>query len=202
MAVIAFPTLSTPTKITRRPVNSVAVSESIFTKQPQKQVFDAKLYTLDLEYPTIADIAARSEMEVFIMLMGGQENTTLVPDHIRTTTEGVATGTPLVNGASQTGGVVITDGWTINQSPIIKLGDKIQIGNYSYTVTADANSDGSGNATLSIYPNLRVSPATNDPIITSNSATLCRMTTNDTAWVSDNNKYTQGLILSFVEEIP
>jgi hypothetical protein len=93
-------------------------------------------------------------------------------------TGGVATGTPLVNGASQTGSSLITDGWTASQTPIVKRGDVFTITtganlvhsinpvNYQsngfrqqFTVTADANSDGSGNATLSISPAITVTGA-------------------------------------------
>lgn len=201
MAVITFPTLIKPSKITRRPVNNVSIAESRFTWQPQRQVFDAQRFEIDLEYPPITDVAARSEFEVFLMLMGGAENTTLVPDYIRTSPEGVGTGTPLVNGASQTGSSIITDGWTAGQTDILKAGDPLQIGNYTYYVTANANSDGSGNATFNIYPNLRSSPANNDAITVNNVATLCRIVPNDMGWSSDHNKYTTGFTLIFVEEL-
>lgn len=94
--------------------------------------------------------------------------------------KGTATGTPLVNGGAQnvtyaslTSGSnfwqssLITDGWTISQTPIIKAGDVFTIANVfavnpinktstgqlqEFTVISDANSDGSGNATLTVSP--------------------------------------------------
>lgn len=97
-------------------------------------------------------------------------------------TVGVATGTPLVNGASQNVTYaaskdtqtqsLITDGWTTSQTGILKAGDVITLAGVNsvnrrtrqstgslaqFTVTADADSDGSGNATFTISP----------PIITS-----------------------------------
>lgn len=89
-------------------------------------------------------------------------------------TKGTATGTPLINGASQTGSSLVTDGWTASQTPILKKGDVFTLagvhsvnpvsylstGNLQqFTVTADANSDGSGNATLSISPAITTSGA-------------------------------------------
>ncbi|MDH4183350.1 MAG: hypothetical protein OEV92_03945 [Nitrospinota bacterium] len=94
--------------------------------------------------------------------------------NIKVHTKGVQSGTPLVNGATQTGSTLVTDGWTISQTPIIKVGDVITIdGVYAvnpvsretqshlaqFTVTAAANSDGSGNATISIYPAITTSGA-------------------------------------------
>ena len=94
---------------------------------------------------------------------------TLLPRH----TVGTKAGTPLVNGASQTGSSLVTDGWTAS-SDILNQGDIITIaGVYrvhpetkqstgelqQFVVTADASSDGSGNATISISPSIITSGA-------------------------------------------
>ena len=83
-------------------------------------------------------------------------------------TVGVNTGTPLVNGASQTGTSLITDGWTNDTTGILKKGDvftianvnsvnpvnKVNTGNLQqFVLTADANSGATtGPATLAILP--------------------------------------------------
>lgn len=87
-------------------------------------------------------------------------------------TVGPLGGTPLVNGASQTGSSLVTNGWTAAAANRLKKGDVFTIAgvfavnpqNYrsttqlqQFVVTNDVNSDGSGNATIPIYP----------PIITS-----------------------------------
>ena len=78
---------------------------------------------------------------------------------------GSPAGTPLVNGASQTGRSVVTDGWN-NSITIFKAGDYLKFANHDkvYTVTADASSDGSGDSTISIEPALVTSPADNSAI--------------------------------------
>lgn len=83
---------------------------------------------------------------------------------------GTATGTPLVNGASQNGTSIISDGWTINIPGIMKRGDLLKFNGHSkvYQVTDDANSNGSGQATINISPALHVSPADNETIIVNN----------------------------------
>lgn len=79
--------------------------------------------------------------------------------------QGVATGTPLANGAASIGATSVnTDGWTISITSIVRAGDIVKFtghGTY-YTVTADANSDGSGRATLSIAPVLTANVADNE----------------------------------------
>lgn len=84
-----------------------------------------------------------------------------------THTVGALGGTPLVNGASQTGSSLITDGWTAAAATRLNVGDVFTIaGVYAvnpqtrastgrlrqFVVTAAGVSDGSGNMTISIYP--------------------------------------------------
>ena len=102
--------------------------------------------------------------------------TAQVPTH----TVGVATGTPVVSGAGQTGSTLNTSGWTASTTGILKAGDVFTIaGVFSinpqtyqstgqlqqFVVTADANSGAStGPAALSI------SPAINDGTLTTTDA--------------------------------
>lgn len=80
---------------------------------------------------------------------------------------GAGGGTPLVNGASQTGTSIITDGWP-NSTAILKQGDYIKFNNELKRVAADVSSDGSGNATITFQPPIRTSPANNAPITVHN----------------------------------
>jgi hypothetical protein len=87
--------------------------------------------------------------------------------NVTTHTVGPLGGTPLVNGANQTGSSLVTDGWTAAAASRLKEGDVFTIaGVYAvnpqsrgntgrlrrFTVTADVSSDGSGNATIPIFP--------------------------------------------------
>lgn len=87
-------------------------------------------------------------------------------------TVGPLGGTPLVNGASQVGSSLVTDGWTAAAANRLKRRDHFTVAGVFavnpqsrksttqlqvFLVTADVASDGSGNATIPIYP----------PIITS-----------------------------------
>lgn len=94
-----------------------------------------------------------------------------VPNHL----VGPLGGTPLVNGASQTGASLVTDGWTASAASRLKKGDIFTIaGVYmvnpqtkvtlntlqQFVVTADVSSDGSGNLTAAIFPSITTSGAT------------------------------------------
>jgi hypothetical protein len=90
-------------------------------------------------------------------------------------TVGPLGGTPLVNGASQTGSTLVTDGWTAAAASRLKQGDVFTIAGVNavnpqsrqstgalqqFVVTADVSSDGSGNASIPIYPAITTSGAT------------------------------------------
>ncbi len=97
-----------------------------------------------------------------------------VDQNCPTHTVGALGGTPLINGANQTGSSIITDGWTAAAATRLKRGDVVQFqGVYAvnpqnrqstgslrdFSVTADAASDGAGNMTFSISPAIVASGA-------------------------------------------
>lgn len=98
---------------------------------------------------------------------------------------GVTT-TGLVNGASQTGMSLVTDGWPIN-TMIARASDTIFIPRVSssycqmFTLTADATSNGTGQVTFALDAPLRGSPADNAvigfaPSVYSQFRIECRLT--------------------------
>lgn len=103
----------------------------------------------------------------FAMKQRGKYGTFTV--QIPKTNRGAYGGTPLVNGASQTGTSLIIDGATPNVTGWAKAGDIINIAGTTkvYMITDDADSDGGGNVTLSLMANLISSPADNAAITTS-----------------------------------
>ena len=89
--------------------------------------------------------------------------------NIPTHTVGAYSGTPLTNGADQTGSSIVTDGWTASTTGLLKEGDVItfagvfEINPQSYestgrlqhfVVTADVDSDAGGAATIPISPSI------------------------------------------------
>lgn len=101
-----------------------------------------------------------------------------------------------VNGGSQTGSTLDTTGWPISTSEVVKEGDRIKVAglNRVIEIAADADSDGSGNATLSIDP----------PILSGNSpANGASVTTTGVTYRAFIDDYTmpdrnRGVILAQV----
>ena len=115
----------------------------------------------------------------FLTKLRGQANSFYGYDPKRVAAQGNAGGTPLVKGASQTGNSLITDGWTNSVTNILKAGDMIAFdttdGRELKMVTANANSDGSGNCTVSIEPSIRTSPANDATIIVATPTCVMRL---------------------------
>jgi hypothetical protein len=95
--------------------------------------------------------------------------------NVASLTAGQRGGTPLVNGASQTGASLVTNGWTAAAANRVKKGDVFTIAGVfavnpitkestgslqQFVATADAASDGSGNATIAISPSIVTSGST------------------------------------------
>ena len=139
----------------------------------------------------------------FLLQLRGRRGTFKIGDQDRKTIQGVATGTIRVNGASQTGNQVALDGFANSTSNVFKAGDYIQIGSYLYMVTENVTSNGSGEANVKIEPALRQGIETiadNATVTYTNTTTLMRLDSNETAWDTDQvSKY--GISFSCTEAL-
>lgn len=127
------------------------------------------------------DVAKEAYRKGTIGMIDGVD--TYMDQNIKTHTVGVATGTPLVNGANQNvlysavkdtnAQTIITDGWTASAA-ILKKGDIFTLAGVfavnsvskatlpflrQFVVNADISADGSGNATINITPPIIVGGA-------------------------------------------
>lgn len=165
--------------------NSVAVSQSPFSAAQQVYRYTGQYWEADITLRPMN----RDEAEYwisFLLKLNGQFGTFLLGDPNGKNPRGVASGTPMVYGANQTGNSLFVDGWTPSTTNILKAGDYIQLGSGAtsrmYKVLNDVNSDSSGIAELDIYPSLRSSPADNSAVYTTNASSVFRLSANQTAW--------------------
>lgn len=159
----------------------VGISQSPFTAVQQVYKYTGQYWEADISLPPMKRAVAEYWIS-FLLKLNGSYGTFLLGDPNGATPRGVATGTPLVKGANQTGSDLITDGWTTSTTGILKAGDYIQIGNYLHKVLDDVNSDSSGNATLTLFPDLRTSPADNATITVNSAKGLFRLSSGQTSW--------------------
>ena len=160
----------------------VGVSKSPFTGAQQVQKHQGQWWEVEAALAPMS--RAYAELWIsFLISLNGMQGTFLLGDPLGSTVRGVGTGTPLVKGASQTGNSLITDGWTATQTGILKAGDYFQLGTASsskrYKVLADANSDGSGDATFDIWPSINTAVADNAALTVSSAKGVFRLASNE-----------------------
>ena len=134
----------------------------------------ARAYIADaLKGTYVEKISAKALLKGFIPTMADFE--VFMSQNVPTQTVGALGGTPLVNAASQLGSNLVTNGWSNSITNILNKGDIITLAGVNqvnpvtgtsygslqqFVVTANVNSDSSGNATIPIFPAIVTSGAT------------------------------------------
>lgn len=205
--MISYPlTLLTHTGIAQielRAINAVAYSRSPFSFAGQAFAYAGQMWQADVTLPPM--LRADAEQWVaWLVSLRGQLGTFLLGDPLGATPRGVATGTPLIKGGSQTGGTILIDGATTSVTGWLKAGDYVQIGSgltaRLHKVLVDTNSDASGNVTLELWPHVRTAPADNAAVTVSSAKGLFRLSSNEQAW-SINEASIYGISFGAMEAI-
>ena len=157
--------------------DTVATSLSPFTAQQQIYDWQAGWMEATISLPPMKRALAEPWI-AFLMALHGQANVFQFGDPSATAPRGSAAGSPLVNGAGQTGYALATSGGT----GTLLAGDWIQIGYRLYRNLEDV---ALGSATLNIWPQLRESPDANTAIILTNTQGLWRLRSNARKWTMD-----------------
>lgn len=175
---LAIPTNVSFTRWELSAITSVALAVSPFTHQSQVTQFTGASWLVNCTLPIMARENAEQWI-AFLLKLYGPAGTFLMGDPAGALPLGVATGTPLVNGSGQTGNQLMTKGWVGNVTDILKAGDYLQIGNFLYKNLTDADSDGSGLATLDIFPQLKGAIANDTPVILNSTKGIWRLVENE-----------------------
>lgn len=180
MTILAFPTLSlsAPSGMTFRLEHNTMAATSPLNKTVQTAELPGAMWHASLTWDLLEDGDARI-MKAWLAQLRGRAGRFYLHDYTHPTPSGTAAGTPLVKGAGQSGASIITDGWTPNQTALLKAGDYISIGSQLLVVTATVSSDATGNATITFEPPLRSVPADNTPIVTTRPACVMMLKTDD-----------------------
>lgn len=178
---LSFPDLTNIQSIQLTARNATAVTSSPFTYKQQVLKYSASRWEANITLPPMK--RADSETWItFLMKLNGQYGTFLLGDPLGQTARGSAStqaGTPLVNGANQTGSSISVDGLPLSVTGYLLEGDYIQLGSGAtaklHKVMTQVNSDASGTAIIDIWPDIRTSPADNDPIVVANAQGIFRL---------------------------
>lgn len=183
---LSLPASPRPNAVTLGANDITGVSSSPFSATQEVFLWSGTFWTLHLAYPTMNRVHAEPLLAILTALRG-RWGTFYAGDPAAATPQGIATGTPLVNGANASGAVsLVTKGWTATKTGILKAGDYLQIGSgitqRLYKNLTDANSDGSGNATFDIFPPLRESLTDSTPIVVNNCMGTFRLASDALPW--------------------
>tara|TARA_R100000329_G_scaffold50992_1_gene47083 strand:- start:8918 stop:9550 length:633 start_codon:yes stop_codon:yes gene_type:complete len=188
---LTLPTVSGIATVTFRATNVTAISMSPFTFKQQVVSHAGQRWEAEVSMPPMSRADAE-EWISFLVSLRGQLGTFTLGDPSGATARGSASsapGTPLVNGASQTGGSLAIDGCPASATGYLKAGDYIQLGSGSsatlHKILQDVNTLSGGDVTVDLWPHIRTAPADNSTVVVSNAEGLFRLSQNQTSWSID-----------------
>ena len=181
--------------------DNVAISASPFTNYEQVHRHPGHDLSAVVTLPPMKQVDAEIWI-AWLRSLRGVEGTFLMGGPLKTSPLGSAGGTPLVAGADQVGDSIDIDGAALSQTGWLKAGDYINLGAAAdgawHQVLVDVDTNGSGEATIDVWPSINIAPADNDPIVTSNTTGIFRLATNKINW-SVNNASIYGISFSVTQ---
>lgn len=155
----AFPSTPYPSSASIRSVAPTRVSVSHSGKRNTRSRA-AQRYALQMAWNN----RTRAEMApviAFIEQQRGQYGNFTITAPLQTAPLGSWAGTPLVDGAAQTGYTINLKGFTPSAANVAKAGDFVKFAGDAkvYRVAADASADGAGKAAVTLVQALLASPA-------------------------------------------
>jgi len=201
---LTFPSV-TPATASFRIIRATSSSISPFTFRQQVYKFGGERWEGNVTFPPMTQDTA-GELQAFFLEMQGEYGTFLYgdPNYLAQGPRGLASGSPVVMGGGQTGNSLIVDGLSNGLTGWLKKGDYIQLGTGTtarlYQVYQDVNTNGSGQATIPIFPALRSSPADNAAVVVNGAVGCFRLSTPSAEWqVQEGNYY--SFSFGYVEAI-
>lgn len=177
--------------------------ESPLSRQVQTIETPGARWMAELRYPPLKKSQWRIMTSFLAQMRGAAGRVYWYPPYPARTPDGLAGGTPLVNGADQTGSTLITDGWTA-AAVALRRGDYFSFVNPLGSdelkiVREDATADGSGNVTLTFDPPIRSAPYNNTAIRVTNPRAVFGLADDDQGRVSYEEASMAGVSFALIE---
>jgi len=202
---ISYP-LSLPTsigiaQIELRATNAVAISRSPFTFQSQVHAYTGQSWQADVTLPSVRrDLA--EDWVAWLISLKGQLGTFYLGDPNAATPRGSArdSDTILVNGAVSSGNTISIDSAPASQTDYLKAGDYLQVGTQLFKVLTSVDTNGSGEATIDVWPDVRTSISDDAAVTVQDTKGLFRLSSNEQTF-SINEASFYGITFGAVEAI-
>ena len=194
MATITYPSTPKPSGMSWRLSMPAQTNVSDWTGRRQTLASGRGWWECQITLPPIVGTTNINAWRAFVAKSRGGVNDFQIP--VDPTAQSTSTATPLINGAAQTGRQLNTDGWTPSTTPLV-AGQFVTINNQLLQLTENVNANGSGVATLTFEPSIRVSPSDNAAIEYKNP--FCLMYLVEEPVLSVENGYVYSLSLNLRE---
>jgi hypothetical protein len=159
-------------------VNIVGAVPNPYTGRQQTMNWQAGYWEAVVTMPPMSRIQAGAWI-AFMAQAQGMNAVFYFGDGLGTMPQGLAQGAGVTAGSFQAPFQLTTKNWTPNQLfTLLSPGDWIQIGYRLYQCMDQVSSDGAGNASFAIWPQIREIPANGTAIVTTNAQGLFRMKSN------------------------
>lgn len=197
MATYNFPNI-TPTRQSFELVTNTKKFQSPLSNAVQTVSRKGSYWKTTMMFSNLTG-AQRSELQAFIAKLDGQTHRMRIRDYGAVRYGSASSGTPVVKGASQSGSTLLADGASLSTSSYFAAGDYISFNNELHMVTADVDSDGSGNLAIPLAPPIRKSPDDNESIEYSAPYGVFMMT-NNPSW-STQSLYVSNITIEAIEDV-
>ena len=161
MTTFAYPNIQ-PSNLGFKIRPNTAVHITPFTDFVQTQDREGERWVIAVAYSFLAG-DNRAILKAFMAKLNGRQHRFTMQDFGHSQ-RGVGGGTPLVKGAAQTGKTLLIDGAPTSLTPWLKAGDRVSVESKMYQLDDDVNTDGTGNATLTISPRIVSAHPDDDPV--------------------------------------
>lgn len=204
---LAFPADKKTADFTMRQTLAAQVAKSPFTKERQVYRFPGEGWEADVTLVAMK----RDKYEIwnsFLMELDGPVGTFLMGDPNGSLPRGTARfnqGAPLVKGGGQSGNTLLIDGLPVATPGFLLKGDYFQHGTGAstrlYKLLRDVATNGDGEATLTFWPALRVSPADDDVVVLRNAKGIWSLTRPMHEWKVGRNGVAPGIVFQVEEPL-
>ena len=162
MTILTFPSIRRPSRASYRLRGHTQTHRSPLDGTEQTLELPGAVWELTVSWESL-DAADTRVLAAFLANLRGAAGRFYYSPALWSPRRAAGGGSPLVNGGAQSGGSLITDGWTPS-AEVALAGDWLSFDDVGarrrlHMVTATATADGSGAATLAITPPIRRAPA-------------------------------------------
>ena len=184
--------------------SAIANVRSPFSFVSQSHDWGGRLLRFSAAYPTMIQADAVAWSAALLNLNTGS-GTCLFGDPTATAPQGSGGGSPVVNGAGQTGDTLSIKGLPTSTSGVYLAGDWFQVGAGAtarlHKWLENIDSGGGGGATGAIWPPLRESPANLSALVVNSPHGVFRLGVASVSWNLLPAQLQSGFALNLVEDI-